>query len=39
MARPKKAPLSPLQKLAKKIGPDGDDVLAELEAGPRRGPQ
>jgi uncharacterized small protein (DUF1192 family) len=32
MGRPRKEPLSPLQKLAKKIGSDGDEVLAELEA-------
>lgn len=32
MGRPRKAPLTPLQKLAKKIGDDGLDVLAELEA-------
>jgi hypothetical protein len=37
MARPKgsfgkKAPLTPIQKLAKKIGDDGDSVIAELEA-------
>lgn len=32
MGRPKKAPLTEMEKLAKKIGPDGQDVLAELEA-------
>jgi uncharacterized small protein (DUF1192 family) len=36
MGRPKGAknqgPLSDMQKLAKKIGPDGDEVIAELEA-------
>lgn len=32
MARLKKAPLTEMQKLAKKIGDDGDDVIAELEA-------
>ena len=36
MARPKGSkntgPLTELQKLAKKIGPDGDEVVAELEA-------
>ena len=32
MARPKKEPLSPMQKLAKKIGPDWENVLSELEA-------
>ena len=32
MARPRKEPLTPMQKLAKKIGPDAEDVLAELEA-------
>lgn len=32
MGRPKKAPLTELQKLAKKIGPDGEDVVRELEA-------
>lgn len=32
MARPRKAPLTEMQKLAKKIGPDGQDVLTELEA-------
>ena len=32
MARPRKAPLTEMQKLAKKIGPDGQDRLAEMEA-------
>jgi uncharacterized small protein (DUF1192 family) len=36
MGRPKgsfnKEPLSDMQKLAKKIGPDGEDVVQELEA-------
>jgi uncharacterized small protein (DUF1192 family) len=32
MARPKSAPLTEMQKLAKKIGPDAEDVLKELEA-------
>lgn len=36
MGRPKgslnKEPLSDMQKLAKKIGPDGEDVVRELEA-------
>ena len=34
MGRPKsnKEPLSDIQKLAKKIGTDGDEVLAQLEA-------
>lgn len=32
MARPKKAPLTEMEKLAKKIGPDAEDVLKELEA-------
>ncbi len=32
MGRPKKAPLTELEKLAKKIGPDAEDVLRELEA-------
>lgn len=32
MGRPKKAPLTEMQKLAKKIGDDGEDVLKELEA-------
>jgi len=37
MGRPKggfgkKAPLTPIQKLAKKIGDDGDRIIAELEA-------
>lgn len=32
MGRPKKAPLTENQKLAKKIGPDAEEVLAELEA-------
>ena len=32
MARVKKAPLTEMQKLAKKIGSDGDSVVAELEA-------
>ena len=32
MARSKKAPLTEMQKIAKKIGPDGEEVLRELEA-------
>ena len=32
MARQRKAPLTEMQKLAKKIGPDGEERLAELEA-------
>ena len=32
MGRPKKAPLTEMEKLAKKIGPDGEDVVRELEA-------
>jgi hypothetical protein len=32
MGRPRKAPLTEMQKLAKKIGPDGEEVLAQLEA-------
>lgn len=32
MGRPKKAPLTEMQKLAKKIGSDAESVLAELEA-------
>lgn len=32
MGRPRKAPLSEMQKLAKKIGSDAEEVLAELEA-------
>ena len=32
MGRPRKEPLTEMQKLAKKIGPDGEEVLAELEA-------
>ena len=32
MGRPRKAPLTEMEKLAKKIGPDGQDVLKELEA-------
>lgn len=32
MGRPRKQPLTEMQKLAKKIGPDGEDVLKELEA-------
>jgi septation ring formation regulator EzrA len=32
MGRPRKAPLTEMQKLAKKIGPDAEDVLKELEA-------
>jgi len=32
MGRPKKAPLTEMQKLAKKIGTDGEAVIAELEA-------
>lgn len=32
MARQKKAPKTPLQKLADKIGPDGSDIIQELES-------
>jgi len=32
MGRPRKEPLTEMQKLAKKIGPDAEDVLKELEA-------
>lgn len=32
MGRPRKAPLTEMQKLAKKIGTDAEEVLAELEA-------
>ena len=32
MGRPRKEPLTELQKLAKKIGPDFKEVLADLEA-------
>jgi uncharacterized small protein (DUF1192 family) len=32
MGRPKKQALSETQKMAKKIGTDGEDVLRELEA-------
>lgn len=32
MGRPRKEPLTELQKLAKSIGSDGEDVLRELEA-------
>jgi len=32
MGRKRKEPLTEMQKLAKKIGPDGEDVLKELEA-------
>jgi uncharacterized small protein (DUF1192 family) len=32
MGRPKKQPLTELEKIAKKIGPDAEDVLKELEA-------
>ena len=32
MGRPRKEHLSEMQKLAKKIGDDGEDVLRELEA-------
>lgn len=32
MGKPKKAPLTEMQKLAKKIGDDGESVIAELEA-------
>lgn len=32
MGRPKKAPLTELEKIAKKIGPDAEEVLKELEA-------
>jgi hypothetical protein len=31
MARPRKEPLSDMQKLAKKIGDDGEEVLKDLE--------
>lgn len=32
MGRPRKEPLSELEKIAKKIGPDAEDILKELEA-------
>lgn len=32
MGRPRKEPLSEMQKMAKKIGSDGEEVLRELEA-------
>jgi uncharacterized small protein (DUF1192 family) len=32
MGRPRKAPLTELQKISKKIGPDAEEVLKELEA-------
>ena len=32
MGRPRKEPLTELQKIAKKIGDDGEDVVRELEA-------
>lgn len=32
MRRQKKQPLTEMEKLAKKIGPDGEDVLKDLEA-------
>lgn len=32
MGRPRKEPLSEMQQLAQKIGEDGSDVLAQLEA-------
>jgi hypothetical protein len=32
MGRPRKSELTELQKIAKKIGPDAEDVLRELEA-------
>lgn len=32
MGRPRKEPLTEMEKLAKKIGPDAEDVLKELEA-------
>jgi len=32
MGRPRKEPLTEMQKLAKRIGPDSEEVLAELEA-------
>lgn len=32
MGRPRKEPLTEMQKLAKKIGSDAEDVLKELEA-------
>lgn len=32
MGRPRKAPPTEMEKLAKKIGPDGEDVVRELEA-------
>lgn len=32
MGRPRKEPLTEMQKLAKKIGTDAEDVLKELEA-------
>lgn len=32
MGRPRNAPLTDLQKIARKIGDDGEDILRELEA-------
>jgi hypothetical protein len=32
MARPKKAQLTPMQKLAKAIGSDGDSIIQDLES-------
>jgi uncharacterized small protein (DUF1192 family) len=32
MGRPRKQPLSEMEKLAKKIGSDGEEVLRELES-------
>lgn len=32
MGRPRKEPMSEMQKLAKKIGDDGEDIVTELEA-------
>lgn len=37
MGRPRKAPETELQKLAKKIGDDGEDIVRELEAADAEG--
>ena len=37
MGRPRKAPETELQKLAKKIGDDGEDIIKELEAADTEG--
>ena len=37
MGRPRKEPLTPLQKIAKNIGPDAEEILKELEAADTEG--